>query len=136
MEPRELIDTIRPVLEAGPPMRLCVLFGSAAKGAMRPDSDVDIGVIPVDPAIPLESELMLQSALERACNRKVDLVRLDRATALVRWEIARSGALVASSAPFEYPRFVARAALEHADLAPLLERTAERFRRRVAGTGR
>jgi len=32
----------------------------------------------------------------------------------------------------EFPHFQATAALEHADIAPLLERTAETYRKRIA----
>jgi predicted nucleotidyltransferase len=55
-EPAEtLLATIGDVLADGPPLRLALLFGSAARGRARPDSDVDLGIIPLDPALPLRS---------------------------------------------------------------------------------
>ena len=119
-------------LAEGPPLRLAVIFGSAARGLLRPDSDIDIGIIPCDPRLPLAAELDLQVRLERACARPVDLVRLDRASTLLKWEAARRGAAVLADPPHEFPRFVAAAALEHADLMTALAPAAERFRQRLA----
>jgi len=57
-----------------------MLFGSAVSGRMRPESDVDVGIVPVDPDLPLGAELELQASLEHACGRPVDVIRLDRAS--------------------------------------------------------
>ncbi|MBA2320945.1 MAG: nucleotidyltransferase domain-containing protein, partial [Deltaproteobacteria bacterium] len=46
--PPELEQQLRPVLD-GAPLRLAILFGSTARGTARPDSDVDIGILSVDP---------------------------------------------------------------------------------------
>lgn len=66
----------------------------------------------------------------------MDVVRLDTASTLVRWEVARDGLVLRAVPEREFSHFVATAALEHADFAPLWERTAETFRRRVAASGR
>jgi uncharacterized protein len=132
--PAELADRVRLALADGPPLRLVVLFGSAARDALRRDSDVDLGIVPVDRDLPLAAELDLHARLERACGRPVDLVRLDRTSTLLRWEAARSGILVLADPPEEFPRFLARAALEHADLMTTLAPAAERFRQRLAAT--
>ena len=42
---QELVERLAAPLGAGPPVRLAVLFGSAATGAVRPDSDVDVAVL-------------------------------------------------------------------------------------------
>jgi uncharacterized protein len=44
LEPSILRDIVRRVVEAAQPEKI-VLFGSAARGEMRPDSDVDLLVI-------------------------------------------------------------------------------------------
>ncbi|HEY3819356.1 MAG TPA: nucleotidyltransferase domain-containing protein [Polyangiaceae bacterium] len=130
----EAVSVLGPVLQAAP-LRLAVLFGSGARDALRADSDLDVGFLPRDPAIALAAELSLQAALERAAGRTVDLVRLDRASTLLRWRAAREGVLLVADSPREFPRFVARAGIEHGDFAPLYARTAERFRRRLAAGG-
>jgi predicted nucleotidyltransferase len=93
-----VIAAVRAVLQ-GRAVRLAVLFGSAARGAMRDDSDVDVGILPVDASMSLETELALQASLERALGRCVDLVRLDRADILTRWRVAREGAPVLAELP-------------------------------------
>ena len=40
-----LIERMRPVLAAQPKVAVAWLFGSAARGSMRPDSDVDVAVV-------------------------------------------------------------------------------------------
>lgn len=127
-----LHDRIRLVLTGGPPLRLALVFGSGARGALRGDSDIDVGIIPRDPDLPLVTELDLQVRLERACGREVDLVRLDLASTLLKWEAARAAVLVLADPPHEFPRFVATAAIDHADLMTALVPEAARFRQRLA----
>jgi predicted nucleotidyltransferase len=40
-----LEDSLRRVLDVGPPLRLAVLFGSQARGRAHADSDVDVAVL-------------------------------------------------------------------------------------------
>ncbi len=130
------LDVVRTILGEGPPLRLALLFGSHARGRARPDSDVDIGVIPVDPALPLRDELHLQARLERACGRPVQLVRLDHSSTLLKWEAARHGVPLIVRSPTDHSRFVAHAALEHADLGPALARAAALFHARLRDAAR
>ncbi len=65
------------------------VFGSAAKGALRPDSDIDMAVTGLPPKVYF-------SAISKASDllgRPVDLVDLDDPTPLVR-HLRGSGALV------------------------------------------
>jgi predicted nucleotidyltransferase len=119
-------------LQSGPSLRLAMLFGSIATGAFRPDSDVDVAIVPADPELSLADELDLQASLVRACARDVDLVRLDRASTLVKWQVARDGKVLLQSSPYEATRFVADAASEYLDFEPAFTRAAERFRQRLA----
>jgi predicted nucleotidyltransferase len=126
-----LIEELRRVLETGPPLRLAVLFGSGARRGLRADSDLDIGIVPRDPDLSLAAELDLQARLERVSRRHVDLVRLDAASTLLRWEAARHAVLILADRPGELSRFVAAAALEHADFILAFDLSAERFRQRL-----
>ncbi len=73
----------------------------------------------------------LQARLERACRRRVDLVRLDRASTLLRWEAARHAVVVLVEPPREFSRFVQDVALEHADFVSAFGPAAEHFRQRL-----
>ncbi len=130
----EVVQRVRSILEGGG-LRLAVLFGSGARDALREDSDIDVGILPRDVAITLDEELALQASLELATGRTVDLIRLDRASTILKWRVAREGIALLADPPHEWPRFRARAGIEHGDFAPLYARTAERFRRKLAAGG-
>jgi predicted nucleotidyltransferase len=125
------IEALRDALSACPFVALGVLFGSQATGRAHAGSDVDLAFVPIgDP--PLHAELELQAALVGIAGRAVDLVRLDHATTLARWEVATTGVPLFSRFDGAWTRFQAQAAAEHADFAPALERAAARFARRLA----
>ncbi len=131
---RSILEVSRAIFESGPPLRLAMLFGSAARSRLRPESDVDLAILPRDPDLPLAEELELERRLEAALGRPVDFVRLDRASTLLRWEVARRGIAVLAG-PGERTRFLVDAAAEYGDFAPDLERAARRFQDRLIGAG-
>lgn len=129
---RERHDRIRQVLLEGPSLQLAILFGSRARRSARPDSDIDIAIIPVDPALSLRDEGLLAANLERATGSPVDLVRLDQAAPALRWRIARDGIVLLSRPPHVAPRFLARAGIEHDELRDLEIDAMRRYRARLA----
>ena len=130
------LDLIVAALCSGPPVRLAILFGSTARGTQRIDSDIDIGIVPEDPELSLNEELTLQTELSRVSGRQVDLVRLDRASTLLRWQVVRYGRALVEAVPFAAARFTADTVAEYLDFAPAFERAAENFRRGLtAGRG-
>jgi predicted nucleotidyltransferase len=126
---------IKAALASGPRLRLAILFGSGASGRLHAASDIDIAIVPEDAALLLREELALQVDLTRVARRNVDLVRLDRAPTLVRYQVAKHGVTLFESGPFEAARFTAAAVSEYLDFEPSLRRAAEVFRRRVAAGG-
>jgi predicted nucleotidyltransferase len=48
--PQELVARVRAILARHPEIAAAWLFGSAARGQLRPDSDVDIGLLLQDPS--------------------------------------------------------------------------------------
>lgn len=128
---RTLVDALAEVLRDIPGVRLVLLFGSAARDALRADSDVDVAVLFSDD-VPLTGDLLLEARLVRAVGREVDFIRLNTAGTVLRWEIARNHVLVLSEPGPTYVRFLANAALDHADMQPLLEETSQLLARRLA----
>ena len=108
-------DTLRAVLEPMSSLQLAVLFGSAAIGGARRGGDLDIGVL-LDPAA--DRSPLLCVALERAAGRRVDLVWLDEAPPLLRFEIARTGRLLVERVPHGWTDFRAHAMIDWWDWAP------------------
>src|SRR5450432_255613 len=128
----ELVQTLKTALSSGRQVRLAVLFGSVAKGSQHAASDLDVGVLPAEDDWDLGDELELASVLTRAVGREVDLIRLDQASVVLRWEVARAHIPIFAGASTELPRFVTAAALDHAEMAPLLARGQTRLLHRLA----
>ena len=77
-------------LERFPHLLFGFLFGSAVRGRLRSDSDLDVavyqasdGYLEIEAARELDREADIQIALERATQRNVDLLLLNRAPAAV-----------------------------------------------------
>lgn len=86
----QLAQVLKDVLEGFRDVRFAVLFGSAATGRLRDDSDLDVaiygesqGLLEIEAEREIESETDVQIALERATDRNVDLLVLNRAPATV-----------------------------------------------------
>jgi uncharacterized protein len=127
------IDRLSDVLRTWPGVRLAVLFGSAARDAAAP-RDLDVGVW-LDSA-EVSDEVALRVALSRAAQRDVDLVLLNAAPPLLRFEIARDGRPLVEARPYAWADFRARAMVDWWDWAPTwraMQRAAiARLRQQVA----
>jgi predicted nucleotidyltransferase len=108
------VEDLKRLLETMPRVRLAVLFGSAAAGTERPDSDIDVGVMLDDDAFADR----LAVDLERAAGRPVDVLRLASAPPLLRFEIARHGIVLVEREPFAWAEFRAHAMIDWWDWAP------------------
>jgi predicted nucleotidyltransferase len=126
-----ILATARAALAARDDLRLAIVFGSVAKGRARPDSDLDVAILPANADMSLAAELDLAADLSRATGREVDLVRLDLADPLTRFTVARDGVVVVANPRSAWTRFAVAAAREYHDLAPLLASAGELFRRRL-----
>ena len=69
------------------------LFGSAAAGRTRPDSDVDVAVLFPQSITPKEL-FELQTDLAEALSCDVDLIDLTAANTVMRKEVLRTGRLI------------------------------------------
>jgi predicted nucleotidyltransferase len=131
MSPSE--RALREALASRTGVRLAVLFGSAARGTSRPRSDLDVGVL-----LERGQERLtdVEVVLARATGRRVEVVPLDSAPPLLRFEIARDGRVLLERTPHAWTDFRARAMTDWWDWAPtarLINRAAvERLRATVA----
>lgn len=89
-ETGHLVAALRAALEPFPHLLFGFLFGSAAAGRLRSDSDLDValyqesmGMLEIEAERELEQEADIQVALERATQRNVELLNLNRAPATV-----------------------------------------------------
>ncbi len=125
-------SVVRGVLDGCSGVELAVLFGSAARGGTTA-RDVDIGVLLT--ADDTRELLSINTALGRALRRPVDLTLLNTAPPLLRFEVARDGAVLIERRPGTWADFRARAMIDWWDWAPTARRlwatVAERLRERI-----
>ena len=115
------LKNLTSALAADPDVQLAVVFGSAAKGASHRRSDLDIGIM----GLPSTQRLAaLAVTLARTAGREVDLIPLETAPPLLRFEIARDGAPLLERAPHLWVDFQARAMVDWWEWAPLARRFA------------
>jgi uncharacterized protein len=115
------VDSLRPLataLSSESDVRLAVVFGSVTKGGLHRHSDIDIAVMGVaEPRLP-----GLAVALGRIAGREVDVIALEAASPLLRFEIARDGEVLLERAPHLWADFKARAMVDWWDWAPVARR--------------
>jgi predicted nucleotidyltransferase len=123
-DPTPTVQQVRDVLAAQEGIAFAVLFGSAARGALRASSDIDLAVRFVEDARGRGWELGgTIAALEEALGRRVDLVDLEAtSSAVLGMEIAR-GVLVKGSTE-ELVRLRVRAYQAWRDFGPRFRRMA------------
>ena len=133
---RRLRDDLARRLRAEPTVRLAYLFGSRARGAARPESDIDVAVLVDDacvvtPTLVKETIWRLIPAMSGDVRSDlIDLVLLNGAPALLRHRVVRDGVLLAARTDAERARFVRGTIRDYQDIEPRLrEFTRQRIRR-------
>ncbi len=113
------VESLARALEQIEGVRLAVLFGSTAQGTSRANSDIDLGVLMARGS---DFSPAMRVALERAVGRTVDLVHLDIAPPLLRFEIASAGVVLVERDPHGWADFKAHAMIDWWDWAPTARR--------------
>jgi predicted nucleotidyltransferase len=120
MDPTSSIAAMRQSLTAvGTEMAaldLIVLFGSAASGGARANSDVDVAVLGQDV---VDLDLVFVSLAPKLKTHRLDLVDLRRAGPLLAFEVARSGVVLFERTPTIFRQFQSLASRRYADTKKL-----------------
>lgn len=125
----EIEPRLREILTRwGGGLRFAYVFGSAVARGLEDARDLDIALSTVRP-VPLLEQARLARELEAVAGRAVDLVDLETASTLLRWEVLTTGRVLASLDEDALFEFRARTPLEWGDLRPYLERESEGLRR-------
>jgi predicted nucleotidyltransferase len=131
----DLLDRLRERAVSLPEVKLAVLFGSTARDQARKDSDVDLGLL-LDP-VSRSERLHVEAELARAAAREVDIVYLNEAPPLLRFEIARDGILLLEREEGLWTRCKVKAMVDWWDWAPIARRInrtmIQRLREKVSG---
>lgn len=111
-----MFDALQRVLESEPRVAYALLFGSGGRGALRPDSDIDValGLLPGSAMTALELG-DLTSRLETAAGRPVDLVLLNEAPPGLAYRAFKDGRVLLERDRRALVERKARAILEYLD---------------------
>ncbi|MDY0176834.1 MAG: nucleotidyltransferase domain-containing protein [Lentisphaeria bacterium] len=109
-------------LQSEPSLQLAILFGSAARAALRPDSDIDLA-LQYDSPLSLTSRLDLTYRLESLLQRSVDLVELPQASGTLLKEILCHGKILIKRDPLLFFSHLQRMLYHQADMQPYIRRT-------------
>lgn len=116
-----------------PDLKLAIIYGSAATGKMRADSDVDIALL-FDRPLNTEKKMEIIARLERELKREVDLVDLFSLNGTILQQILTRGRLLVPGMPGVLTRLVQRMIYNQTDMMPYVTRTLlERQQRFVHG---
>jgi predicted nucleotidyltransferase len=117
-----MLESVATLLASDPRVSCALLFGSAARGTVSPEGDLDVAVGLAAGTRPAAREIgELVSRLESAAGRPVDLVLLDEAPPALAYRIFRDGVVLTARDPAALARAKARAIIEYLDFRPIEE---------------
>lgn len=132
-----MLDDVYRVLASETDVAYALVFGSAVRGTLRPDSDVDVA-IELRSGAPRDVHALgaLAARLESAVGRRVDLVLLDEAPPPLAYRVFRDGRIVAERDHGALVARKARAIVEYLDFKPVEDLCAAGVLRAAAARGR
>jgi len=129
----EITARAEEVLRVEPGLRLAILYGSAATGKMRTDSDVDIALL-FDRPLGAGRKMELISHLESELRCEVDLADLSSLSGTILRQILIKGRVLIQTNPGDLAKLVRMMIYNQADMMPYVSRTLiERQRRFIHG---
>ena len=99
MDQREIVRRITHLFEKRPEIKVCLLFGSAAKNkTISRNSDIDVAICSEKP-FPVGKLAELQLSLSEELKRDVDLLDISRLNGLILTKVISNGIKVINTAP-------------------------------------
>lgn len=130
----DIADRVRAALEPLDDIAVAVLFGSRAKGTARPNSDLDVALIPSTDDPHRRLRLLQRAAAELASlvpSDRADVVFLDEAPVLLRQRVMEHGKLVLVRDEAPWKRLRVKTMREWGDMEPYRKRYMAAQRRRL-----
>jgi len=132
-ERSEIARQVKAALADESGLKLALLYGSAADGKMRADSDVDVALL-FDSPLTAEQKMRLVSRLESELKREVDLVDLFNLNGTILRRVLSQGRVLIQTKPDVLAALVRKMIYNQADMMPYVSRTLmERQQRFIYG---
>lgn len=130
-QPFPSLDLLPAVFRKYKGIKAVYLFGSAASGNLRPDSDLDIGIVPADGAIhDRKLDLLTDLAYLGFCN--VDIVFLDVQDIVLRFEIVKRNNVIYRTDDFDSGEMFSLTLRQYTDFLPYLKVQREALKKRLS----
>jgi hypothetical protein len=129
------LELLKKIVSRYPQIVTAYLYGTAASGKLRPNSDIDVAILLTDPSSDEENisvETHLICDLEAAFHREADVKTLNRLEPLpLIHEILSKGVLLVDRDPETRRTFAAKKNLEYLDFLPHYERILKIYAERL-----
>jgi predicted nucleotidyltransferase len=117
-----VLDAVSTLLADDSRVAYAIVFGSAGRAQLGPNSDLDIALgLAAGSTLGVLEMGALAARLEDAAGRPVDLILLDEAPPALAYRVFRDGQAVAVRDPSVLAARKARAILEYLDFQPIEE---------------
>ncbi|NMB27790.1 MAG: nucleotidyltransferase domain-containing protein [Tissierellia bacterium] len=114
------------------------IFGSYVQGKMRADSDIDIAIY-LEKKMDIETYLEIKMHLSDACKREVDLIVLNDAISLLKYQIYKNNILLFTRDKTIETRYKVKTLFEYSDMKRYLDlsynKTIDRLKEEVESNG-
>ncbi len=119
-----LRERVAHLLKTFPEVRLATLFGSAVRGRLTAQSDLDIAVA-ADRKLSVEQRVRLAHSLAAALGREIDLIDLQDVSGLILEQALCRGEVILNEDTQLYARLLLRLWYNQADMMPYTRRILE-----------
>ncbi len=123
---KDIFKTVTAALAGETGLKVVIVYGSAAAGTMRADSDVDVAVL-FDKPLDMDARLALWGKLTDAVRREVDVVDMYGLSGEILHQILTKGRVVIKNDETAYYGLVKRMVYDREDFMGLV-RQAQRVR--------
>lgn len=114
------------------------IFGSYVQGKMRTDSDIDIAIY-LEKKMDIETYIEIKMHLSEACKREIDLIVLNDATPLLKYQIYKNNMLLFTRDKTIETSYKVKTLFEYSDMKRYLDlsydRTIDKLKKEVEYNG-
>jgi predicted nucleotidyltransferase len=121
---------LKPVFKKYPEIQAVYLFGSQAEGRSNSESDLDLAVLSSSSELQ-NKKLDLLSDLSEVGFCNVDLIFLDTADMVLKYEVIRLNRLIYHTSNFKKGEYYSLILRQYFDFYPYLEVQREAYKRRI-----
>ncbi|SDZ23974.1 hypothetical protein SAMN05660462_02333 [Proteiniborus ethanoligenes] len=134
----DIIKKCKSILMENENIAFAYIFGSYAQGKVRVDSDIDIAIYS-EKRIDIETYLEIKMNLSETCKREIDLIILNDATPLLKYEIYKNNIVLFTRDRAIETSYKVKTLFEYNDIKRYLDlsydRTIDRLKKEVESNG-